>query len=336
MENPDDVRGAASGFNLAEVQRIAGLLWRGRLVIVVVTVLTTFLSIFYLHVASYTYSTTMTLIPTQSQGHDMGGQIGGLAALAGINLSGGAESISPFSIYPETAHTRQVAIDMTRDWPDLMPRLFSDQWDAKAKTWRAPRSFRSSLVNFVKSILGIPIYAWTPPGPAELQQYIAQRVGMLPDKKKAMLTVQMQDVDPTFSRKFLLILHKATDRVARRMSLDRAKKYSAYLANELTKSQPSAVRDVLTQSLSEQETLLMMGNSDTDFAAQPLGPPESSPRPTSPTPLLVLVGGFFLGVFVGGFLVVFGTPFLESAGSFMTQSSRLDTSSLKKNRDLIN
>jgi hypothetical protein len=71
---------------------------------------------------------------------------------------------------------------------------------------------------------------------------------------------------------------------------------------------------VLTQSLSDQETQIMMGSSDTDFAAQPLGPPESSTRPTSPVPVLVLLLGLFVGLVIGGLYVVFDIRLFESAG----------------------
>ncbi len=74
----------------------------GRAVIVSMTILTTFLSIFpYLHLASYTYTSTMTLIPTQTQQRDMTGQLGGLATLAGITMPG-ESTASPFTVYPET------------------------------------------------------------------------------------------------------------------------------------------------------------------------------------------------------------------------------------------
>jgi hypothetical protein len=312
MEKPDGGQTASQSFDLAEIQRIAKLLWGGRIVIVSMTVLTTLLSILYLHTASYTYTATMALIPTQSQQRDIAGQFGGLAAMAGINLPGGINPVSPFSVYPETAQTRQVAGDIIRAWPEVMPALFKDQWDAETRSWHSPRSTRYAIFGFLRPILGIPSYNWRPPGAADLQQYIIQGVAISQDKKKSMLTIVLNASDPDFAKKFILTLHQSTNNELRRMTLDRAKKYSAYLANQLTTPQPSAVRDVLTQSLSDQETLVMMGSSDTDFAAQPLGLPESSPRPTKPVPLFVLLGGFLLGALVGGMLVVFGIPVIES------------------------
>ncbi len=311
MEKPDDVGTAHESFDLVEIQRIGGMLWNGRDVIVLMAVLSILLSALYLHMASYTYTTTMTLIPTQSQPRDIAGQFGGLASLAGINIPGEIDAISPFSVYPEAGQTRQVAADMIRNWPDVMPMVFKDQWDPQSRTWHAPRTLLYTISRLVKPVLGLPVYNWTPPGPAELQQYIVQNVGVSQDKKKALLTITLHASDPGFSKRFILTLHQSTDSVLRRMTVDRAKKYAAYLATQLITTQASAVRDVLTQSLSDQETQIMMGSSNTDFAAQPLGPPESSTRPTSPIPIFVIFVGLLTGVLIGGVCVVFGIPIFE-------------------------
>jgi hypothetical protein len=313
METADNARSDAGGLDLEQIYRIVGKLWAGRMFIATTSVITLLLAILYLHLTTFNYTTTLTLIPTQSQPRDVAGQFGGLAAMAGINLPGtGATSVSPFTVYPETAGTRQVAADMLRDWPGLMQTLVRDQWDPRTQTWHKPRTLRYAIFDMIRPVLGIPAYRWNPPGPAELQQYIAQNVGIAQDKKKAMLIVIMRAPDPDFSRKFILELHKSTDEVLRRMTLDRARKYSAYLANQLTTTQASAVRDVLTQSLSDQETLVMMGSSDTDFAAQPLAPPESSTRPTDPVPIFVLFFGLLAGMFIGGVCVVLDIRILEA------------------------
>ena len=202
MGKLDEEKTVSGGVDLAEIKRIAKQLWSGRLVIASVAILTTLLSILYLHIALYTYTTTMTLIPTQSQQRDLTSQFGGLAAMAGINLPTGMNSVTPFSVYPDTAQTRQVAGDIIRVWPEVMPALFSDQWDPESKAWHAPRSLRYAIFEFLSPILGVPAYHWKPPGSAELQQYIAQSVGISQDKKKPMLTVKMSAQDPDFFKKF--------------------------------------------------------------------------------------------------------------------------------------
>lgn len=315
MEKPDDTVPAAKGMDLKEIQRIIAMLWRGRLIIAGTVALSVLLAIVYLHLATFTYTTTLTLIPTQPQQHDLGGQLGGLAAVAGINLPATPTAVSPFTVYPETAQTRQVAADMIRVWPEVMPALFGGQWDPETKTWHEPSSFLRTVMGVLRPILGIPAYKWRAPGAPELQQFIASAVGVAQDKKKPILTITLNNKDPDFSRKFILTMHQSTDRVLRRMTLDRAKKYAGYLEIKLMTTQTAAVRDVLTQSLSEQETLMMMGNANTDFAAQPLGPPESSPRPTHPVPLIVLLACVLLGLLAGAGLVLV-MPLVQDSEEF--------------------
>jgi LPS O-antigen subunit length determinant protein (WzzB/FepE family) len=296
MENSGDMATAYQRSDPSEIWQVARTLWKGRIVIIPTTMLSCLLSIIYLHSAVYTYTATLTLIPTQSQSQSIGAQLGGLTSLIGINLPNDLNTVSPFSVYAETAQSRQVAVDMVQHWPELVPLLFKDQWDPEKKIWHPPQTFAITASRSIKQMLGLPVYDWTPPGPAELEQYIVQNVQIAQDKRRALLTVRLQAPDPDFSVKFLTALHQSTDHVLRQMTLDRAKKYAAYLGNRLTTVQTSAVRDVLTQSLSQQETLIMMGSSDTDFAAQPLSPAESSTRPTNPVTLLVLFIGLLAGI----------------------------------------
>jgi len=233
MNKLDKGQADSGSFDLAEIKRIAAQLWSGRVVIASMAFVGLFLSILYLHAATYTYTTNMTLIPTQSQQQNLAGQLGGLAAMAGINLPSGTNTVTPFSVYPETAQTRQVAAEIIRAWPEVMPGLFRDQWDLETKSWHAPQSLRYALFDFLRPILGIPAYRWQPPGPAELQQYIAHSVAISQDKKKPILMMTLNATDPDFSKRFVLALHQATDRALRRMTLDRARRYAAYLANQL-------------------------------------------------------------------------------------------------------
>jgi uncharacterized protein involved in exopolysaccharide biosynthesis len=94
----------------------------------------------------------------------------------------------------------------------------------------------------------------------------------------------------------------------RRITLERASKYASYLEGKLAMVQVTEFRQVLLQSLSEQETLVMMSSSATPFAAQPLGSPVSSLRPTEPKPIIVLILGGLIGMLLGGLTVTLRVP----------------------------
>src|SRR3546814_15930359 len=78
----------------------------------------------------------------------------GLASIAGIDIPG-SEVVSPFTLYREGLHSRQVATTLAAN-PELMKVAFADQWDAAAGKWREPGGIRRTLVNGAKSLMGFP------------------------------------------------------------------------------------------------------------------------------------------------------------------------------------
>ena len=278
-------------------------LWSGRLTILIVATVFVLLAAAYLRYATYSYTATLTLMPTQNQSQGIASQFGGLASLAGIDLSR-AQGTSPFTFYSDAVRTREVADDLVANSPGILQRMFKAQWNAESQTWVEPKSTQRDVVNYIKSVIGIPIVPWTAPTGADLQQFIIESVRVVQEVRRPVLTLTYNDPDPVFAGQLLQLLHESTDRVLRRITMDRSSKYASYIQKKLATVQAAELRQVLVMSLSEQETLIMMGNSDTPFAAQPLGTPVTSLRPTQPIPTLVLVLGGLLGLIAGGLVVM--------------------------------
>lgn len=293
-----EARAAYSRSGATSLRPLFRLLWAEQLKLAIYVALGVLLGIFYLHIATYKYSATLTVVATQSQSQNLASRFGDIASLAGINLLNNQE-ISPFTLYTEAITSRAVADDMAVRHPEVLRRTFSNQWDESMSSWRKPNGGLRALLNFAKAIVGIPVVAWAPPGGAELRELIAREVEITPNNKKPIVTLVYQNPDPAFAKAFLDALQDSTDRVLRRMTLDRSSKYARYIENELRTVQQSELRQVLTTSLSQQESLIMMSSSDTPFAAQPLGVTVVSLKPTWPQPIFVLILGIVLGAGFG-------------------------------------
>ena len=289
-----------------DVSRLVRQLWAGRLTVSATTALALLVSIVYLHTLDFAYSASLTLVPTQNQQQGgLGNQVGSLASLAGINV-GSAQGSSPFIVYPDTLTSRAVADEIIRRAPAVMRRIYRYAWNDRAGRWEEPESLRGKISKIVKPLLGLPVTHWTPPDGADLQAYIAQSVQSAQDPKKPVITLSYFNPDPQFAGYFLQLVHSSTDVVLRRMTLARANDYARYLYQRLPKTEGNDMLQILVQSLSQQETIIMMGSSKTPFAAQPLGPPVVSLFPVRPRGLYILIAGVLIGMTVGGFLVLRG------------------------------
>lgn len=301
MSVQDDDGFEPQGFDLAEILR---RLWDGRVIILLSTIVCVIFAAFYLRGATYVYTATVTVFPTQGQGPTVTGRLTDLASLAGVDLSKGGTT-PPFMLFSNVLGSRTVADALARD-PRILHTVFKNQWDNESAQWLPPGGMRKDVTDAVKSFIGIPVYPWHPPGGGELQDYVSQNVKASDNARVSTLTVSYLDPDPAFAAYFLQALVKAADDQLRAVTVDRAKKYAQYLDRQLDGTQTAAMRQILTQAMSDQTTTIMMGSSDTWFAAQPLGSVVASTKPSQPKPSLVLVMSVFLGGGIGAALAFFG------------------------------
>lgn len=255
------------------------------------------LTILYLHIATYTYTATLMVSPVlSSSSNNVSSKLsglGGLASLAGINLSGDQQT-QAFALYQEGLYSRDVADELARD-PDILHTVYTLQWDAQAKTWIRPSGPIPFIAGLVKAVLGIPHHPWQPPDGALLQEYIQKRVSLDANPQKPVVTITYKDKDPAFAVKFLRELDQAVDNKLRSNALTRANQYVDYLTNQLSTTTNNDIRESLITTLTDQEKNKMMASATAPYAAQPFGNPSASRRPTSPNTFLVLALAIVLG-----------------------------------------
>ncbi len=102
------------------------------------------------------YRATVIMVPTQSDGGQsslarLSGQLGGLAALAGISMEGGAGTKQQDMEY---LRSRQFTSEFLQD-EQLLPILFADEWDSTRRTWkdeRRPRTLSQGVRYFNREV----------------------------------------------------------------------------------------------------------------------------------------------------------------------------------------
>jgi uncharacterized protein involved in exopolysaccharide biosynthesis len=84
---------------------------------------------------------------------ELAGRFGGLAAAAGVQLPGGAKQSEIIAIL----ESRALAEEFIRKH-DLLPRLWPDEWDARAKVWRndaGPPTMQRAVRRFSRRVLDV-------------------------------------------------------------------------------------------------------------------------------------------------------------------------------------
>lgn len=283
-----------------DLKELFDSLWAGRWVLLACMVASFVVALVYLNTTTYKYTAQMKVTPvssTSSVGSSLGG-LSGLASIAGVNLAQG-QGASPFQLYTEGLDSQVVAEALARR-RDLMQVIFKSEWDERTQRFVEPeRGPVGRIVRGVKAVLGLPVYAWRPPGSAHLQLYLSERVMLTQNAKTSVATITYEDEDPRFAVKLLSAIHEELDESLRQKALARANLYIDYLSRQLQRVTLIEHREALAQALAEQEKMRMMASSRLAFAAEPFGAASSSLYPTSPKPIPVLVLAVMFGAAVG-------------------------------------
>lgn len=264
-----------------------------------VMVVTLGAAVAYLHLATYRYTAELVVSPSQSEGARSGSGMGALrelGALGGISLPVGQGSL-PMMQFMEMLRSRETAEVLARD-PRIMLRVFGGEWNEATQQWEEPSSLLRSVSGAVRSLVGAPRPPWTPPGPAQLQEFLEKNIKIEENPKTPFVVVRYSDSDPEFAVLLLDRVTEVTNAILRRRALARADENIAYLSTQLQTVMLAEHRDALAQALGHQERQRMFASSSAPYAADPLGQTTVSSRPTSPAPLQILV----LAVVIGGLL----------------------------------
>ena len=256
-------------------------------------------AITYLKNVTYRYTVSYEITPIQGASDSLSttlGKVGGIAALAGVNLPQGSDST--FKLYLEGLQSRDVAEELAGNQL-LMRSIFYKEWDAPSRTWKEPQGTLHDLLIAFRRFLNVPGAEWRKPDGARLQQFLEKEVIVVQDPKSVTASVSLKIADPEFGRLFLTDLHDTTDGLIRRRAIIRTDSYIVYLTNKLGTVLLAEHRSALSQALGDQERLRMIASSPKSYTADIFQYPAASAVPTTPRPLFVILGALAGGLLIG-------------------------------------
>jgi uncharacterized protein involved in exopolysaccharide biosynthesis len=206
-------------------------------------------------------------------------EFGGLAALAGIDLgsnAGGHEEAFA------TLNSGGLARDFIRD-EKLLPVLFGEQWDAKARAWRTKDV--PSLEDAV-------------------QKFTGQVRTVEENLKTGLVTVTVEWYSPELAADWANRLVDRTNERLRNDAIRNSERSIEFLEKELAKTNVVELRQAIFRLIETQVNSAMLANVQREFAFRFIDravPPEMR---SSPRRKVIVAGGAALGFILGiGFVL---------------------------------
>ncbi len=265
------------------------------------------LAILKLNLSEKGYSASIVVGSTSTEGEGSGiSQYASLASLAGVNLS--LARTGDFDKYESLLISTDQIQNMIDDNPDILPTIFSGEWDEKDKVWKKPSGVGSVVQTLIHFFLNGP--KWQEPSVERLTRYLKDKIVITKNPKNGFLTILYENRDSDFAARLVLALHRSTDGLVRSRAEVRTSQRLSYLSGNLERSLTNAQRDALIQLLMEENKKMMMIQVDESFVAEIVQFPLASKTPSSPQPvvtvLLASLAGFIFGCFG---IIAFGLDF---------------------------
>lgn len=266
------------------VGEMVATLWKGKWLIIAVTVLATGAAAMAAFLLPKGYTAVAVVMPAQSQQGAYGSlgalasRYGGLASIAGISLpsdSSASEAIA-------TLQSDGLTIAFIRD-NNLLPILFSGNWDAVEGRWKAsePPTFLGAAGVFRQQVRSVS-----------------------QDSKSGMIYVGATWKDPEVAATWANDLVEAANSHLRQRAISQAERNIEYLKAEILKTNVVELRSAMYSLMESEIQKAMLARGNEEFALRVVDsalPPEvpSFPRPSILVPL-----GFICGLFISVLLVM--------------------------------
>ena len=284
--------------NLADLVMV---LWARKITILVTTVLGVLIAIAAALLLPKMYESKAVLAP--SQGGAGGGlsalaqQYGGLASLAGIDLSAGAVDNSAINI--EILKSRRFLTSFIRRHELEVPLMAGIAWD---------KTNDQLLID--DSVYDESNASWLPPdwqnGPTEQELFeeIDERLVVQQDKSSGLLNVSIRAHSPSVAKDWLEALIADINEEIRDRDVTKARNAIAYLEEQAVSSPLESMRTVFYGLIEEQTKTVMLASISPDYSFEIVDPPFYVQRPVSPRRVILLFLGVILGALSGLFIAL--------------------------------
>lgn len=260
-----------------DLRELLNVLWHGKWIIIAVTLLFAVGSVGYALTQENWYRAEVLLAPADERSlPPLGGQLGGLAALAGVSVGGGG-GVEAKAVLRSRGFARDFIDDLA-----LLPVFFFQDWDSEREAW-----------------IGDDPESW--PDIRDAVKYFHDNVlRVSEDRQTGLVTLAVEWTDSALAADWAQLLAQRLNARMREQALSEAEANVAYLQSELSGTSVVTLQQSVGRLLESEMQKLMLARGNEEFAFKIVDGPEVPKRHVRPKRALIAI----LGTFLGGILAV--------------------------------
>ena len=283
-----------------DLRELFGVLWAGKIKIVAITAVFAIASVIYALSVPNQYKATALLSPAQSSGGGLSGalgQLGGLAAMAGVSLGGGESSEA------------QVAQEIMKSWSFIEGFIQSNNLAVEvyaAEGWNKG----SNELQIDSDIYDVSKSQWLvkdddtgelgPPSSWKLFEKFSEKLAVSENKKSGLLSVSIEYYSPQIAKQWLDLYVAAINDYMQKRKMAKVTRNIEYLEAQIKKTNIAEMQEVFYTIIEEQIKSKMLAEASPDYAFVVVSPSMVPEEKSQPKRALICI----LGTLLGGMLSV--------------------------------
>lgn len=290
---------SSNGFSL---EMLLQILWRGKLVIIVSTIIFAVSGVLYALSLPNIYRSDALLVPVNQEGGGMGGiasQFGGLASLAGVNLSSGGADKTSIGI--EVLRSRKFVKEFIEKYQIASEVFAAIAWDKGTNTITYDDEiYDANKKSWVKDENGIDIV----PSDSDIYKTFVSQLNVSQDVDTSFVVLSFEHVSPILAQQIVSNLINEINKNIMMRDVNQAEKSIDYLQEQVKQNQLAELKAGLFELIQSQTETIMLASASPEYLFQIIDPPIVPEKRVRPKRAVIAVLSTILGAILGGLIAI--------------------------------
>ncbi|ELA8131511.1 TPA: Wzz/FepE/Etk N-terminal domain-containing protein [Vibrio parahaemolyticus] len=286
--------------NEIDLHELFRVLWKGKWIIIATTFVFALGSVLYALSLPNIYKADALLAPAETSNggglSKMASQLGGLAAIAGVNLGSGESSQTELAV--QVMKSRQFAEAFINKHNLLVPLMAVKGWDLASNKLIIDEDLYDTLSNkWLRAPDGLR--GAKPTAQEAFEVFNKDTFNISQDKESGLYTVSVKYYSPYIAQQWVNWLVEDINKVMRERSIAETSQNLAYLNTQLQKTAVTDMQSTFYKLIEEQTKSLMLAEVQEEFIFRVVDPAVAPEKKSGPKRALICVLGTLLGAMLG-------------------------------------
>ncbi|EGQ8018066.1 Wzz/FepE/Etk N-terminal domain-containing protein [Vibrio alginolyticus] len=299
-----------------DLRELFKALWKGKWIVIATTFVFAVSAVLYALSLPNIYKADALLAPAENSNggglSKMAGQLGGLAALAGVNLGAGESSQTDLAV--QVIKSRQFVEAFINKHDLLVPLMAAKDWDLASNKLILDEALYNPMTGeWLREPNGMR--GATPTAQEAFEMFSKEVLSVSQDKESGLYTVSVKNYSPYLAQQWVNWLIEDINNVMRERTIAETSQNLAYLNTQLQKTAVTDMQSTFYKLIEEQTKSLMLAEVQEEFIFKVVDPAVVPELKDGPKRALICMLGTLLGGMLGIAVVLVNFTFRKEGST---------------------